>query len=96
VQVNWRTHARWIEDGKFFTSSGVSATMDICLALIARFLGDAEAGHVATKKIRDPFTALYGLLTATARPRWYHPLNAPIESAGRSGTGAGTAHGFAR
>jgi putative intracellular protease/amidase len=46
--VKWRSHARWVEDGKFFTSSGVSAGMDMSLALIARFLGEAEADRVAT------------------------------------------------
>lgn len=45
--VNWVREARWIEDGKFFTSSGVSAGMDMSLAVIARLLGDAIARDVA-------------------------------------------------
>ena len=35
-EVNWIKQARWVEDGKFATSSGVSAGIDMALALIAR------------------------------------------------------------
>ena len=38
--------ARWVEDGKFFTSSGVSAGMDMTLALIEKIL-DTEAAENA-------------------------------------------------
>ena len=31
--------ARWVEDGKYFTSSGVSAGMDMTLAVIAKLCG---------------------------------------------------------
>lgn len=34
--VKWIREARWVEDGSFFTSSGVSAGMDMTLALIQR------------------------------------------------------------
>jgi transcriptional regulator GlxA family with amidase domain len=34
--VNWIEEARWIEDNKFFTSSGVSAGIDMALALIEK------------------------------------------------------------
>jgi putative intracellular protease/amidase len=34
--VQWVPKARWVEDGKFFSSSGVSAGMDMALGLIAR------------------------------------------------------------
>ena len=33
-EVNWIREARWVEDGKYFTSSGVSAGMDMTLGLI--------------------------------------------------------------
>ena len=36
--VTWVPEARWVEDGKFFTSSGVSAGIDMALGLIARIL----------------------------------------------------------
>ena len=37
--VKWVGEARWVEDGKFFTSSGVSAGMDMALGLIERIAG---------------------------------------------------------
>lgn len=47
-RVNWEKKARWVEDGKFFTSSGVSAGMDMALALIEKLLGSETAEHIAT------------------------------------------------
>ena len=69
-KVNWQKEARWVEDGKFFTSSGVSAGMDMSLALIARLLGQATAEDVATWTEYewhrdagwDPFAKVYGLV----------------------------------
>jgi transcriptional regulator GlxA family with amidase domain len=62
-QVTWVEKARWVEDGKFFTSSGVSAGMDMSLAIISRLFGDeaAETVSKATEYTRhrdaddDPF-----------------------------------------
>ena len=34
-QINWIQQARWVVDGKFYTSSGVSAGMDMALGFIA-------------------------------------------------------------
>ena len=34
-QVNWVRQARWVIDGKYYTSSGVSAGMDMTLGFIA-------------------------------------------------------------
>jgi transcriptional regulator GlxA family with amidase domain len=45
--VNWQKRARWVETGKFFTSSGVSAGIDMSLALIARIVGEAAARQAA-------------------------------------------------
>ncbi|NKB60817.1 MAG: DJ-1/PfpI family protein [Gammaproteobacteria bacterium] len=45
--VNWVAQARWVEDGKFFTSSGVSAGMDMILAAIAHLYGNDTAVNVA-------------------------------------------------
>jgi transcriptional regulator GlxA family with amidase domain len=47
--VNWIAKARWIEDGKFFTSSGVSAGMDMALAVIAKLCGRPTSVMVASK-----------------------------------------------
>lgn len=46
-QVQWVAEARWVEDGKYFTSSGVSAGMDMALALIARLFDEATARQIA-------------------------------------------------
>ena len=46
-KVDWKPAARWVEDGKFMTSSGVSAGMDMALAAIQRLYGAAEAERIA-------------------------------------------------
>ena len=45
--VDWQEEARWVEDGKFFTSSGVSAGTDMALAVIAHLFGQARAEEIA-------------------------------------------------
>lgn len=45
--VEWIEAARWVEDGKFFTSSGVSAGMDMSLAIIAKRWGLETAEQLA-------------------------------------------------
>jgi transcriptional regulator GlxA family with amidase domain len=68
-QVHWVRNARWVEDGKYFTSSGVSAGIDMSLAFIAKLCGEEVAGEVAerTEYVRlkdpnhDPFAKVYGL-----------------------------------
>jgi transcriptional regulator GlxA family with amidase domain len=47
LQVNWIKQARWVEDGKFATSAGVSAGIDMALAIIARLIGAEAADKVA-------------------------------------------------
>ncbi|MEM9104671.1 MAG: DJ-1/PfpI family protein [Pseudomonadota bacterium] len=41
--VDWVAKARWIQDGKYFTSSGVSAGMDMSLAAISYLYGREAA-----------------------------------------------------
>ncbi len=68
-RVNWVPEARWVEDGRFFTSSGVSAGIDMSLGLIAHLLGRETSVTVANwaeyawqeDKDRDPFAKLNGL-----------------------------------
>jgi putative intracellular protease/amidase len=50
-KVEWIKEARWVEDGKFVTSSGVSAGMDMALAVIARLTSKqvSETLAVATE-----------------------------------------------
>jgi putative intracellular protease/amidase len=46
-RVHWVTSARWVEDGPFATSSGVSAGTDMALAVIARLWGPERAERIA-------------------------------------------------
>jgi putative intracellular protease/amidase len=65
--VVWQPRARWVVDAKYYTSSGVSAGMDMALALIADLLGPDKAHSVAdyaeyrwhNDPDDDPFAALY-------------------------------------
>ena len=69
-EVNWVREARWVEDGNYFTSSGVSAGMDMSLALISKLFGESVADDVAIRAEysreknagNDPFAKLYGLV----------------------------------
>ncbi len=45
--VDWIEEARWVADGPFVTSSGVSAGTDMALAVIARLFGRERAERVA-------------------------------------------------
>lgn len=62
-KVEWVRQARWVDDGKFITSSGVSAGIDMALHLIGRLYGEESADKVAkaTEYVRhkdpndDPF-----------------------------------------
>lgn len=68
--VEWIGNARWVEDGKFFTSSGVSAGMDMSLAVISRVVSQEAARHVAKcaeyswteDPSLDPFAVQHGIL----------------------------------
>jgi putative intracellular protease/amidase len=42
-KVNWVGHARWVVDGKYVTSSGVSAGTDMALALVEKIYGREAA-----------------------------------------------------
>lgn len=67
--MNWIARARWVEDGKFATSSGVSAGIDMALALIARICGEDKAVQAAAAMeyewhrdpAWDPFAKIHGL-----------------------------------
>lgn len=62
-KVKWIAEARWVEDGPFATSSGVSAGIDMALAIIARLFGIERAEWISnlTEYVwqddpnRDPF-----------------------------------------
>ena len=46
-KVNWIRRARWVVDGKFYTSSGVSAGMDMTLGLLNDLHGNDFAVKLA-------------------------------------------------
>ena len=68
-KVDWIARARWVEDGKYFTSSGISAGIDMALAVIARLRGRERSLQIASRAEYewhedgswDPFAAAAGL-----------------------------------
>lgn len=68
--VRWVREARWVEDGKFVTSSGVSAGMDMALAVIAKLAGQQTSDAIAVGTEYDwhrdagwdPFARIHGLV----------------------------------
>ena len=69
-RVEWVREARWVEDGKYATSSGVSAGIDMALAVIAKLAGTqvSDSLAVATEydwhrdAAWDPFAKVHGLV----------------------------------
>jgi len=45
--VKWISHARWVVDGKFYTSSGVSAGIDMALGFISDRFGREKTAEIA-------------------------------------------------
>ncbi len=45
--TEWEPVARWVKEGKFYTSSGVSAGMDMALGFIADYYGNDLAQDIA-------------------------------------------------
>jgi putative intracellular protease/amidase len=67
-KVNWIAKARWVEDGKLWTSSGVSAGVDMTLGWVEHVYGHnvSETSRVvmewnALNQTEDPFADYYGL-----------------------------------
>jgi putative intracellular protease/amidase len=65
--VNWVKKARWVKDGNIYTSSGVTAGIDMTLAFISETLGyekaktqSNEIEHIWNENPdNDPFAELY-------------------------------------
>jgi len=61
--VNWIRKARWVNDDKYYTSSGVSAGIDMTLGFISDIHGEKTAGEICRcteyiwnkSKTNDPF-----------------------------------------
>ncbi len=45
--VNWIRKARWVVDGKYYTSSGVSAGIDMTLGFVKDRFGEQKASDIA-------------------------------------------------
>ena len=68
--VRWIRAARWVEDGKFWTSSGVAAGIDMALAVVARIAGPDAAELLANGTEYewhrdadwDPFARIHNLV----------------------------------
>ncbi|MCF8466241.1 MAG: DJ-1/PfpI family protein [Sneathiella sp.] len=69
-KVHWVKQARWVEDQTIFTSSGVSAGLDMALAVIARLCSMEMAKNIAVAAEYewhqdpnwDPFAKIHGLI----------------------------------
>jgi transcriptional regulator GlxA family with amidase domain len=69
-KVEWVKEARWVEDGDLVTSSGVSAGIDMALAVIARLFGETVARNISVGTEYewhrdagwDPFAKIHGLV----------------------------------
>ena len=69
-KIDWVKEVRWVEDGKLFTSSGVSAGMDMALAVMAGLFGLEIAERLTLgseyewhqDSTRDPFAKRAGLV----------------------------------
>lgn len=61
--VQWIREARWVKDGKYYTSAGISASIDMTLSFVSEMLGPQVAQKVSTgleyiwnqDKDNDPF-----------------------------------------
>jgi len=68
-KVEWVTHARWVEDGNVWTTSGVAAGIDGMFAFISAIYGDDVSDRLAIgaeyerhlNSTNDPFADIYGL-----------------------------------
>lgn len=68
--VTWVRQARWVKDGKYYTSSGVSAGMDMALGVAADLFGLDAARQMAHENeyiwaedpTQDPFATSAGLV----------------------------------
>ena len=69
-KVLWQRQARWVEDGKFFTSSCVSAGIDLSLAIFTKLVNHQAAEQAANfaeynwnrNADWDPLAKLHGLV----------------------------------
>lgn len=66
-EVKWEKKARWVVDGNIWTSSGISAGIDVTYAFVGKLYGEDVAQKIADRSeyIRnkdpsfDPFADMY-------------------------------------
>lgn len=67
--MTWVPKARWVVDGNIWTSSGVSAGMDLTFAFVGHLYGEEQAALLAngseynrvTDPSDDPFSAYWNV-----------------------------------
>jgi transcriptional regulator GlxA family with amidase domain len=69
---------RWVEDGKFITSAGVSAGIDMALALVARLTDAATARMVQVAIEYDPHPPFGGIDWRQVDRDSYEPVLGPM------------------
>ena len=69
---------RWVEDGKFITSAGVSAGIDMALALVARLTDEPTARMVQVAIEYDPHPPFGGIDWGQVDRDIYEPMLGPM------------------
>ena len=69
---------RWVEDGKFITSAGVSAGIDMALALVARLTDETTARRVQLAIEYDPHPPFGGIDWDQVDRDIYEPVLGPM------------------
>jgi transcriptional regulator GlxA family with amidase domain len=69
---------RWVEDGKFITSAGVSAGIDMALALVARLTDEPTARRVQVAIEYDPQPPFGGIDWGQVDRDIYEPMLGPM------------------
>jgi transcriptional regulator GlxA family with amidase domain len=69
---------RWVEHGKFITSAGVSAGIDMALALVARLTDESTARLVQLSIEYDPHPPFGGIDWSQVNRDVYEPTLAPM------------------
>ena len=69
---------RWVEDGRFITSAGVSAGIDMALALVARLTDGATARLVQVAIEYDPHPPFGGIDWSEVNRDIYEPMLGPM------------------
>jgi transcriptional regulator GlxA family with amidase domain len=69
---------RWVDDGKFITSAGVSAGIDMALALVARLTDEPTARMVQVAIEYDPHPPFGGIDWSQVDRDIYEPMLGPM------------------